>query len=45
MTTAEERELEPGLKILMVNPVYFLSSKLEAFGDRGEKMTTWGAVT
>jgi hypothetical protein len=35
METAEERELEPGLKILMVNPVYFCASKLEAFGDRG----------
>ena len=37
MTTAEERELEPGLKILVVNPVYFCASKLEAFGDRGKK--------
>ena len=36
MATAEDRELEPGLKILMVNPVYFCASKLEAFGDRGE---------
>ncbi len=36
METAEERELEPGLKILMVNPVYFCASKLEAFGDRGK---------
>jgi len=36
MTTAEERALEPGLKILMVNPVYFCASKLEAFGDRGK---------
>jgi hypothetical protein len=36
MATAEERELEPGLKILMVNPVYFCASKLEAFGDRGK---------
>ena len=34
--TAEERELEPGLKILMVNSVYFCASKLEAFGDRGK---------
>jgi hypothetical protein len=36
MATAEERELGPGLKILMVNPVYFCASKLEAFGDRGK---------
>jgi hypothetical protein len=36
MGTAEERELEPGLKILLVNPVYFCASKLEAFGDRGK---------
>jgi hypothetical protein len=36
METAEERELEPGLKILMVSPVYFCASKLEAFGDRGK---------
>lgn len=34
--TAEERELEPGLKILMVSSVYFCASKLEAFGDRGK---------
>jgi len=36
METAEERELEPGLTILMVSPVYFCASKLEAFGDRGK---------
>ena len=36
MATAEGRELQPGLKILMVNPIYFCASKLEAFGDRGE---------
>lgn len=36
MTSAEQRELEPGLKILLVNPVYFCASKLEAFGDRGK---------
>jgi len=36
METAEERELEPGLKILMVSPEYFCASKLEAFGDRGK---------
>jgi len=35
METAEERELEPGLTILMVSPV-FCASKLEAFGDRGK---------
>jgi hypothetical protein len=34
--SAEQRELEPGLKILLVNPVYFCASKLEAFGDRGK---------
>jgi hypothetical protein len=33
--TAEERELEVGLKIRMVAPVYFCASKLEAFNDRG----------
>jgi hypothetical protein len=33
--TAEIRELEPGLKILLVNSVYFCASKLEAFHDRG----------
>jgi hypothetical protein len=36
MAAAEERELEPGLKILMVSPVYFCASKLEAFADRGK---------
>ena len=36
MATAEERELEPGLRILIVIPVYFCASKLEAFGDRGK---------
>jgi hypothetical protein len=36
MQTAEQRELEPGLKILLVNAVYFCASKLEAFGDRGK---------
>jgi len=36
MDMAEERELEPDLKILVVNPVYFCASKLEAFGDRGK---------
>ena len=36
MATAQQRELEPGLKILVVNPVYFCASKLEAFGDRGK---------
>ncbi|OLD81992.1 MAG: hypothetical protein AUF67_05930 [Acidobacteria bacterium 13_1_20CM_58_21] len=36
METAEERDLEPGLKILMVSPVYFCATKLEAFGDRGK---------
>jgi len=37
MESAQERELEPGLKILLVNPIYFCASKLEAFGDRGKK--------
>jgi hypothetical protein len=37
METADERELEPGLRILMVSSVYFCASKLEAFGDRGKK--------
>ncbi len=36
MESAEQRELEPGLEILFVNPVYFCASKLEAFGDRGK---------
>jgi hypothetical protein len=36
MRMAEKRELEPGLEILMVSPVYFCASKLEAFGDRGK---------
>jgi len=36
METAEERELEPDLMVLMVSPVYFCASKLEAFGDRGK---------
>jgi len=31
MGSAEQRELEPGLKILLVNAVYFCASKLEAF--------------
>lgn len=36
MKTAEKRELEPGLQILVVNSVYFCASKLEAFRDRGK---------
>ncbi|MGD0956152.1 MAG: hypothetical protein ABR953_04905 [Candidatus Acidiferrales bacterium] len=36
MESAEQRELEPGLTILLVNPAYFCASKLEAFGDRGK---------
>jgi hypothetical protein len=35
MENAEQREIEPGLKILLVAPMYFCTSKLEAFGDRG----------
>jgi hypothetical protein len=42
MASAEWRELEPGLKILLVNSVYFCASKLEAFGDRG-KNDYWGS--
>src|SRR5215467_6307022 len=33
METAEQRELDKGLKILLVNSVYFCASKLEAFRD------------
>jgi hypothetical protein len=36
METAEQRELDEGLKILLVNSVYFCASKLEAFRDRGK---------
>jgi hypothetical protein len=36
MDSAEERELEPGLRILMVTAVYFCASKLEAFAGRGK---------
>lgn len=36
MESAEQRELEPGLNISVVNSVYFCASKLEAFGDRGK---------
>lgn len=36
MDTAEEHELQRGLKILLVNSVYFCASKLEAFADRGK---------
>jgi hypothetical protein len=42
MASAEQRELELGLKILLVNPVYFCASKLEAFRDRG-KNDYWGS--
>jgi len=35
MDHAEERELEKGLKIRLVAPVYFCASKLEAFAGRG----------
>jgi len=35
MGHAEERELEPGLQIRLVAPVYFCASKLEAFAGRG----------
>jgi hypothetical protein len=33
---AQERELEKGLKIRLVAPVYFCASKLEAFAGRGK---------
>jgi hypothetical protein len=36
MDHAEERELEQGLKIRLVAPVYFCASKLEAFAGRGK---------
>jgi hypothetical protein len=36
MDRAEERELEKGLKIRLVAPVYFCASKLEAFAGRGK---------
>jgi hypothetical protein len=36
MDHAEERELENGLKIRLVAPVYFCASKLEAFSGRGK---------
>jgi hypothetical protein len=36
MIHSEERELEKGLKIRLVAPVYFCASKLEAFASRGE---------
>jgi hypothetical protein len=35
MDHAEKRELEKGLKIRLVAPVYFCASKLEAFAGRG----------
>jgi hypothetical protein len=36
MDHAEERELQEGLKIRLVAPVYFCASKLEAFAGRGK---------
>ena len=36
MKTADKREVEPSLPIMVVNSVYFCASKLEAFGDRGK---------
>ncbi len=36
MDTAEERDLEAGLKVRLVTPVYFCASKLEAFAGRGK---------
>lgn len=34
--TADKREVELGLHIMVVNSVYFCASKLEAFRDRGK---------
>jgi hypothetical protein len=42
MKTADKREIAPGLHIMVVNPVYFCASKLEAFHDRG-KNDYWGS--
>jgi hypothetical protein len=39
METAKEHELEPGLMILMVNPVYFCASKLADLASQ-ERITT-----
>jgi|HubBroStandDraft_1064217.scaffolds.fasta_scaffold17314_3 hypothetical protein len=36
MIHSEERELDKGLAIRLVTPVYFCASKLEAFADRGK---------
>lgn len=36
LATAEKRELESGLTILVISAVYFCASKLEAFRDRGK---------
>lgn len=36
LATAGKRELEPGLTILLISPVYFCASKLEVFRDRGK---------
>jgi hypothetical protein len=36
METAEERELEPDLRIRVVTAAYFCATKLEAFASRGE---------
>lgn len=36
MDAAEERELEPDLRIRVVTAVYFCATKLEAFASRGE---------
>ena len=36
MNHSEERELEKGLRIRLVAPVYFCASKLEAFAGRGK---------
>ena len=35
MESASDRELEPGLRIRVVNSVYFCATKLEAFASRG----------
>ena len=36
MESAEERDLQQGLRIRVVTPVYFCATKLEAFNDRGK---------
>lgn len=35
--TCDTCEIEPGLNIRVINPVYFVATKLEAFRDRGKQ--------